>query len=285
MKFLFLLFLFPVYQVFSVPTTLRIEEKENYQFIESVRAKKFADREIDRLHQSIIKMLARMKEHETSGSLKNSAKYTANVPEEPEIVFKKDAEGKEYFSLFLSQAVSPEDYPVYHIINTRVYVYPSEDLKTLKKVILQFNRVNANLENPNFPVYVKEMRRIINNTPNFPEKQKTEGDLSAGIPKFQQENITDASLETQQNGDLVMEYYTDIDGKLAWVDEKPVTGSKPSLSGKILDEKLPVPYDIQNKIYLTYRDTLREIDSKIKRKLKIMDTNQRIIIRKMMEVN
>jgi len=152
-------------------------------------------------------------------------------------------------------------------------------------VILQFNRVNANLENPNFPVYVKEMRRIVNNTPSFPEKQKTEGDLSAGIPKFQQENITDSSLEAQQNGDILMEYYTDIDGKLAWVDEKPLTVSKPSLSGKILDEKLPVPYDIQKKIYLTYRDTLREVDSKIKRKLKIMDTNQRIIIRKMMEVN
>lgn len=285
MKFLFLLFLLPVYQVFSVPTTLRIEEKENYQFIESVRAKKFADREIDRLHQSIMKMLVRMREHETSGSLKNSAKYTSNVPEEPEVVFKKDSEGKEYFSLFLSQAVSPEDYPVYHIINTRVYVYPAEDFKSLKKVILQFNRVNANLENPNFPVYVKEMRRIVNNTPSFPEKQKTEGDLSAGIPKFQQENITDSSLEAQQNGDILMEYYTDIDGKLAWVDEKPLTVSKPSLSGKILDEKLPVPYDIQKKIYLTYRDTLREVDSKIKRKLKIMDTNQRIIIRKMMEVN
>lgn len=301
MKFLWTVLCFSFgLNLFSVPTTMKLEEKEYYQYVQKIRSRKFADREIDRLHQSLGTMIGKIQEHVSKGSVAQAARYNDHLPNEEEVLFFKDKEGKEYFTILLSQGITYEDYPTYHIYETRVYLYPSEDKKGLSKVIVQFNRVNTTGTD-----YVKEMRRIINLTPNSPGPPKVEGEKD--IPKFQEENITDPSIPADANDDLIIEFYTSNDfyldeqGKedrfkersleekqaryLIWTDKTPDTKTKVGLTRILGDEKELIPFEVQKKMYLTYRDILRELDSKIKSKLHLIELNRRRTIHKIMEFN
>ncbi|MCB1177530.1 MAG: hypothetical protein KDK36_08135 [Leptospiraceae bacterium] len=342
MKFLAILAIFSFGSLFAVPTTMKLEEKEYYRYIQTVRSKKFADREIDRLHYSIANTVGRIQEFVNQGSIADAARYNDHLPEEPVELFKKDKDGNIYFTMFLGQGLTYEDYPTYHLYNTRVYIYfspegesastpppskeessnPEDENKPeskpsnssskrlkykLTNVIVQFNRVNTT-----GTVYVKEMRRMINDTPNNPGPPKVEGEKDGDIPKFQEENITDPSIEADTNEDIKIEYYTSndlylddngkeipleqrlADGKterqkkryINWVDEEPKVDTVPGLERKLEgQEGDPLPFPVQKKIYLTYRNILRELNSKIKLKLHQIELNHRRTIHKIMEFN
>jgi hypothetical protein len=139
-------------EIFAVPTTLTLPEKEYFQYVQGLRTRKFSDREIDRLHFSLAKMLSEIKLHVETNTVKNAARYKSHTPEPEETLFLKDKDGKEFFTIFIGQGVSWEDYPTSNIYNTRVYIYPGDDKKSLAKVIVQYIKVNSNGNE-----YVKEM--------------------------------------------------------------------------------------------------------------------------------
>jgi hypothetical protein len=282
MRFLlFLLSLGMSISLFSKPTTITLPEKEYYQYIQSVRAKKFSDREIDRIHLSLAKMLERINQFKENGTIGKSSKYNSHLPDSEPIYFLKDKDGKDYFSLFIGQGVTHEDYPVSRIFNTKVYIYPSEDKKSLSKVIIQYVRVNTD-----GPVYVKEMRRIINDKPEIPGPPKLEGEKVEGdIPKFQEEITTDPTIAAKENNEILVEYYSGHDELLPWVEETPTPENKASITSKLYDEADLLPFDMQKKIYISYRDVLRELDSKIKKRLELIELDQRTTIRKIADFN
>jgi hypothetical protein len=304
MKFISSFLLFSLFfTLFAVPTTMKLEEKEYYQYVQKMRSRKFSDREIDRLHQSLGTMIGKIQDHVATGAVAQAARYNDHLPGDEDVLFWKDKEGKDYFVMNLSQGITYEDYPTYHVYETKAYLYPTEDKKGLAKVVVQFNRVNSTGTD-----YVKEMRRIINPTPNSPGPPKVEGEKVGGdVPKFQEENITDPSIQADENADLIVEFYTSNDfyldeqGKedrfkerapeekearyLLWTDKNPDTKTKVGLTRVLGDEKELMPYEVQKKIYLTYRDILRELDSKIKAKLHLIELNKRRTIHKIMEFN
>jgi hypothetical protein len=332
MKLFAVLVLFCAGSIFSVPTTMKLEEKEYYRYVQTVRSKKFADREIDRLHYSIANLVGRIQGYVNIGSIADAARYNEHLPEEPVELFQKDKDGNIYFTMFLGQGLTYEDYPTYHLYNTRVYIYftpdgessnpppakegestPAKTTDTnsgkfkLTKVIVQFNRVNTTGN-----AYVKEMRRMINETPNNPGPPKVEGEKQGDVPKFQEENVNDPSIEADANDDLKIEYYTSNDlylddtGKeipleqrmadgmaerqkkryINWVDSEAKIDTIPGLTRKLEgDSNGPLPFPVQRKIFLTYRGILRELDSKIKLKLHQIELNHRRTIHKLMEFN
>ncbi|MDX1957112.1 MAG: hypothetical protein SFU98_00975 [Leptospiraceae bacterium] len=282
---LIILLLLTSFSIFSLPTTRPLAEKEYYQYVQSVRAKNFADKELDRLHQSISNSLARMVETTSSGKAKNAARYNDVTPTVEPVYLQKDKDGKDYYTIELSQGVTGEDYPIYRIWDTRVYIYPGSDKKSLDKVMIQMNTVNTTIPNDNEPLYTKEMRKIINPTPKFAGPPKAEELYKNGVPLWQQENVTDPNIPAEDNSDIFVEFYSDQDTKLKWVDILPIADYKPGLTVKLLDQADMMPFDIQKKIYLTYRDTLREVDSKIKKKVRMIELNERRTLQKMTEFN
>ncbi|MCX8000415.1 MAG: hypothetical protein N3A69_15920, partial [Leptospiraceae bacterium] len=234
--------------------------------------------------------------------VRTAARYNDHIPTDEQVFFYKDKDGKEYFMINLGQGVTLEDYPNEYIYESRAYLYLSEDKKGLSKVIIQMNRVNSTGN-----IYVKEMRRIINPTPFSPGPPKIEGVKEFDHPKYQEENITDPSIPADENGDLYVEFYTSNDFYLddkgnedrfkertheeketryvVWTDKTPDTKTKPSLVRKLVDDSDIMPFELQKRLYLTYRDTLREIDSKIKAKLNLIELNNRRTIYKIMEFN
>ena len=260
---------------------LQLPEKEYYQYIQSVRAKKFSDREIDRIHLSLANLLEKIFQFRESGVVSKAARYNGHIPEEEKVYFFKDKEDKEFYALFIGQGITIEDYPTSRIFDTRIFIYPSEDKKTLQKVIIQFTRVNTE-----GPIYVKEMRRIVNETPESPGPPKLEGQKVEGdIPKFQEEITTDPNLAAKENDNLVIEYYSEHDGSIPWVEEKATTETKVSITSKLHDEKELLPFDVQKKVYITYRDVLRELDSKIRKQVSRLELEQRATIRKIVDFN
>ncbi|MCX8000209.1 MAG: hypothetical protein N3A69_14855, partial [Leptospiraceae bacterium] len=294
--------LFFGFELYSLPTTMTLEEKRYYEYVKKIRSRKFADREIDRLHQSIGIMIGKIQDHVASNKVRDAARYNDHIPTDEQIFFYKDKEGKDYFLINLSQGVTREDYPAEHVYETKAYLYLSEDRKGLSKVIIQMNRVNSTGN-----IYVKEMRRIINPTPFSPGPPKIEGVRELDYPKYQEENITDPSVSADDNGDIYVEFYTSNDFYLddkgnedrfkertpeeretryvVWTDKTPDTKTKPGLVRKLVDDSDIMPFDLQKKVYLTYRDTLREIDSKVKAKLHLIELNARRTIYKIMEFN
>jgi len=271
-----LAFLFLSVEVFSVPTTLTLPEKEYYQYVQGVRTRKFSDREIDRLHHSLAKMLEEIKGHVDSKTIKNAARYNNLLPIPEETLFLKDKEGKEYYSIFLGQGVSIEDFPTTEIFNKRVYLYPAEDKKSLTKVIVQFVKVNTHGRE-----YVKEMRRIVNTNPVAPGPPKVEGEkVNGDLPKNQEPYTTDPEIAPKDNGDLLVEYYSGHDSIHPWVQETPDAEATLSISQKLQDEKDLLPFPSQKKVYLAYRDILRELDSKIKNKLYNIDLDKKTTVKK-----
>ncbi len=289
-------------EIYALPTTIKLEEKQYYEYIKKIRSRKFADREIDRLHQSIGTMIGKIQGYVVGNKVRDAARYNDHIPSDEQTFFYKDKEGKEYFLLELSQGVTREDYPNEHVYETKAYLYLAEDKKGLSRVIIQMNRVNSSGN-----IYVKEMRRIINPTPFSPGPPKVEGEKELDHPKYQEENITDLSIPADENGDIYVEFYTSNDFYLddkgvedrfkdrspeeketryvVWTDKTPDTKTKPGLVRKLIDDTDIMPFDLQKKIYLTYRDILREIDSKVKSKLHLIELNNHRTIYKVMEFN
>lgn len=127
------------------------------------------------MHKSIAVNITRIKDLSDKNYLKNGYRYLQHEPVDESIISKTnfftDKENKPYFKLDLGQGVTNEDYPNRHIFDTKAYVYWNEDGKSLSKIIFQFTRVNTT-----GTTYVKEVRRIINPSPNSPEPIKLEGE-------------------------------------------------------------------------------------------------------------
>ena len=233
-------------------------------------------------------------------------------------LFFTDKDNKPYFRLDLGQGVTNEDYPNRHIFDTKAFVYVSEDGKSLSKIIFQFTRVNTTGR-----TYVKEVRRIINPTPNSPEPIKLEGEKVNDLKKLQEENALDDSAAPDTNNDLIVEYYSGHDKNLPveetkpelaennktepaksevketpkpkdpsykptdlpWVSESPDMANLASMSNRLNDPNELLPYSSQKHIADTYRIVLKVLNREIEKKVKAIELNQRSIIRKMTEIN
>ena len=294
-----------------------------------MRAKGFSDRILDRLHKSIAVNITRIKDLSDKNYLKNGYRYLQHEPVDESIISKNelfftDKENKPYFKLDLGQGVTNEDYPNRHIFDTKAYVYWNEDGKSLSKIIFQFTRVNTT-----GTTYVKEVRRIINPSPNSPEPIKLEGEKVNDVKKIQEENIVDESISPDTNNDIVIEYFSAHDKNLPkeeppklaenpqptktetdpanpnpkteqkeppkdpnykakdlpWVNVTPEMENLASMKNRLNDPNELLPYSSQKHIMDTYRVVLKVLNREIERKVKAIELNQRIIIKKMTEVN
>ncbi|MBP7283733.1 MAG: hypothetical protein KBA66_19250 [Leptospiraceae bacterium] len=327
--FISLLFLYSVC-LYAEPTTLRQEEKDELKYIDAMRAKGFSDRILDRLHKSIALNITRIKDLAEKNYLKNGYRYLQHEPVDESIISKNelfftDKENKLYFRLDLGQGVTNEDYPNRHIFDTKAFVYLNEDGKSLSKIIFQFTRVNTT-----GTTYVKEVRRIINPTPNSPEPIKLEGEKVNDVKKIQEENIVDESVASDTNNDIVIEYFSGHDKNLPleepklanettpsktpsdpsnpspkteakekepardpnykakdlpWINEKPEMANLASMKNRLNDPNELLPYSSQKHVMDTYRVVLKVLNREIERKVKAIELNQRIIIKKMTEIN
>lgn len=337
MKTFIALFVVAASLLFAEPTTIRQEEKDQLKFIDAVRAHGFADRILDRLHKSIALNITRIKELADKNYLKNGYRYLQHEPIDESIISKnelffKDKDNKPYLKLDLGQGVTYEDYPNRHIYDTKAFVYLNDDGKSLSKIIFQFSRVNYT-----GTTYVKELRRIINPTPNSPEPLKREGEKVNDVKKIQEENILNESVEPDTNSDIIIEYYSGHDKNLPvmeepklvaketssapadnkakpdpktettpqvkessskpprdpsykpkdlpWVNDSPDMPNLASMYNRLNDPNELLPYDSQKHIYDTYRVVLKVLNREIERKVKAIELNQRIIIKKMTEIN
>jgi len=323
MKLFITLFILHSALLFAEPTTLRQEEKDEQKNIEAIRARGFSDRILDRLHKSIANNISRIKNLGDKNYLKNGYRYLQHEPVDESIINKNelfftDKDNKPYFRLDLGQGVTNEDYPNKHIFDTKAFVYVSEDGKSLSKIIFQFTRVNTTGK-----TYVKEVRRIINPTPNSPEPIKLEGEKVNDLKKLQEENTLDESVAPDTNNDLIVEYYSGHDknlpteetkpelastnkpdpakseaketpkpkdtsykpADLPWVNESPDMANLASISNRLNDPNELLPYSSQKHIADTYRIVLKVLNKEIEKKVKSIELNQRSIIRKMTEIN
>ncbi len=334
MKLFIALLLVSAINLFAERTTLRQEEIDELKYIDAVRTHGFADRILDRLHKSVALNITRIKELADKNYLKNGYRYLQHEPVDESIISKNqlffiDKENKPYLKLDLGQGVTYEDYPNRHIFDTKAFVYVSDDGKSLSKIIFQFTRVNYTGTK-----YVKEVRRIINPSPNSPEPMKREGEKVNDVKKIQEENIVDDSVAPDTNSDIVIEYYsghdkdlpaleepklsnsTQADNKnkpeaktesgtpqvkesssskprdpsykakdLPWVNETPDMANLASMNNRLNDPNELLPYASQKHVYDTYRVVLKVLNREIERKVKAIELNQRIIIKKMTEIN
>lgn len=334
MKLFIALLLVSAANLFAERTTLRQEEIDELKYIDAIRTHGFADRILDRLHKSLAINITRIKELADKNYLKNGYRYLQHEPVDESIISKNqlfftDKENKSYLKLDLGQGVTYEDYPNRHIYDTKAFVYVSDDGKSLSKIIFQFTRVNYTGTK-----YVKEVRRIINPSPNSPEPMKREGEKINDVKKIQEENIVDDSVAPDTNSDIVIEYYsghekdlpaleepklsnsTQADNKskpeaktesgtpqvkespnskprdpsykakdLPWVNETPDMANLASMNNRLNDPNELLPYTSQKHVYDTYRVVLKVLNREIERKVKAIELNQRIIIKKMTEIN
>ena len=227
MKFFIAILLVSALGIFAEPTTPKQSEIDELKYIDAIRTHGFADRILDRLHNSIALNVTRIKTLADQNYLKNGYRYVQHEPIDESIInknelFFKDKDNKPYLKLDLGQGVTYEDYPNRHIYDTKAFVYVSEDGKSLSKIIFQFSKVNYT-----GTTYVKEVRRIINPTPYTTEPVKREGEKENGSKKIQEENITDDNVAPDTNNDIVIEYYSGHDKNLPAL-EAPKLAPTPS---------------------------------------------------------
>lgn len=142
---------------------LTMEEKEELKQIETVRKSGFTDIEIDNLHASIAGNILKINGLLGNETYKKALRY---IEDEPRVASKflfQDKENKQYLELDLGLGQSFADYPKTYLYQSRIYIYPGTDGQSLEKIILQFKRTNAKGE-----VFIREMRRLVNNSPKGP---------------------------------------------------------------------------------------------------------------------
>ncbi|MCB1156855.1 MAG: hypothetical protein H7A25_24810 [Leptospiraceae bacterium] len=273
------------------PTTLQKSEKHELRYIESRRTEGFGDREIDRLHTSIASILAKTKVFLDKGFYEKSKLYMDSEPVEGHMVyladtenmmyydksiFFKDGEGKPYVVIDLGQGLSWNDYPTSFTYESKAFVYPSDDFKSLAKVIMQFKRTNAD----KVP-HIREMRRLVNETAVSASPVQFEGEEDKNLPKVQEENVVDTKAKKDNNADIRLEYYTSNDGVNFWPD-KPDIQQKPGMVAKLHDLEDVLSYDNQKNMFDNYKTSLQKIEKTLKKRLYIMELNKRGTNRKML---
>lgn len=268
------------------PTTLKYKEKEYIKHIEKERENGFADREIDRLHASISSVIERTKAFVDGGFYEKTKLYMAdeavdghqvflandkNLMDYDSSIFFKDSEGKTYLVIDLGQGLSYNDWPSsLPVYETKAYIYPSEDFKSLSKVIFQYKRVNSLGTR-----HVREMRRIINPSPVISQPMKLEGlKVKGDLPKLQEELVVEDNVTADINNDIVLEYYTSNDGVNVWPDY-PIIPQKPALISKLNDPNDLLDFRVQKRLVDQYRGDLKKVYKSLAHRFHIMELNKR----------
>ncbi|MEM7179509.1 MAG: hypothetical protein AAF518_01245 [Spirochaetota bacterium] len=300
----------------AAPTTLTDKQKKELLHKQFLRKKGFSDRGIDRLHDSIAYSLNQIKVFVVDKKFyEKSRKYNADLPADAYTnlndkaiadkpadshasymaddknllsfktdIFLKDKEGKNYISIDLGQGVSLNEHPnAHYTYETKAYIYPADDYKTLSKVILQFKRVNATGSTSTGADlrHVREMRRVINNTPAAPGPPKRDGDQVDLLPKMQQERFVNASHKGDSNADIELELYSVVDKTPKWPD-LPVIDAKPVIKTKLHSKDDLLDYAIQKELITNYKKAMIDTDLYLKKLYRIMELNKRSTNRKML---
>ena len=241
------------------PRFKSFKEMETERQIESERKAGFADIEIDNLHRSIADSIRGIRRLVDLGVDKQATLYLPEIPATEVDIFKQDKDGKTYIEFDLPQGQSFVDWPKVYIYNGIGFIYPSEDYSKIEKIILMFRRVNAD----GF-VYIKEMRRLINPSPNF---------------YFSRE---DGTTEIDSNSDIILEYYQSFTSNTIWPDS-PHQPFEPNVTMVLNKEDAPLPYEKQKLIMSQYKKILRTVDKSMVRKLRGLELDQRRMVTKMLD--
>lgn len=255
-----LLTIFFALSVYSQRSNFKsFKEMETEKQIESERKAGFADIEIDNLHESISQSIQGIKRMVDLGVDRQAAIYLPEIPATEVDIFKLDKEGKTYIEVNLPQGQSFVDWPRVYIYNGIGFIYPSEDFSKLDKIIFMFRRVNAD----GF-VYIKEMRRLINPSPNFSVRRE------------------DGTSEIDSNSDIILEYYQSFSSNTIWPD-LPHQPFEPNVVMVLNKEDAPLPYEKQKLIMNQYKKILRTINRDLALKLRGLELDQRRMITKMLD--
>ncbi|EKO62613.1 hypothetical protein LEP1GSC082_4555 [Leptospira kirschneri str. H2] len=238
---------------------LTLEEKEELRQIETVRKGGFTDIEVDNLHASIAGNILKINNLLGNETYKKALRYIEDEPREAAKFLFQDKENKQYLQLDLGLGQSFADYPKTYLYQSKIYIYPGTDGKSLEKIILQFKRTNAKGE-----VFIREMRRLINNSPKG--------------PTF----LGDGKRTSNNNSEILLEFFSSHDTDFLWPDDpiQPVTAS---VTTKLNDAANPLPYNKQKQIILQYKRYLRKVDKMVSLKLHTMELDQKMMISKMLE--
>ncbi|EKS07008.1 hypothetical protein LEP1GSC175_3186 [Leptospira santarosai str. HAI821] len=238
---------------------LTLEEKEELKQIETVRKGGFTDIEVDNLHASIAGNILRINNLLANETYKKALRYIEDEPREAAKFLFQDKENKQYLELDLGLGQSFADYPKTYLYQSRIYIYPATDGQSLDKIILQFKRTNAKGE-----VFIREMRRLINNSPKG--------------PTF----LGDGKRVPNNNSEILLEFFSSHDTDFLWPDN-PIQPVPASVTTKLHDSANPLPYNKQRQIILQYKRYLRKVDKMVALKLHAMELDQKIMISKMLE--
>jgi len=257
MRILLLLFIFPLV---LLGFDQDMEQERNEKMIQAFRESGFGDNEIDLLHASIAANMKAIQGFTDKGLDKENARYLGDFPKEnlPEL-YKKDSAGKTYLDIELDQGESYASYPTRFLYNGRVYLYLNADLSGVEKVIIQYKRINSNGN-----VFIREMRRIVNNSPGKSTLDEN------------------GNLVADKNDDITLEYYSSYDKPNDWPDV-PVIESKPAKTFVLNEKENPVPFFKQKRILEKYRQALRFVESEVARKYQALETDRKRMISKMMD--
>lgn len=241
------------------PTTLTFKERETLKQIEAQRMAGFSDIEIDTLHESIAKNIQGIRKMVELGVDKQAALYLPDMPATEANIFQEDKDSKVYVQFALPQGQSYVDWPKVYLYDGVGFIYPSEDFSKIDKIVLMFRRVNAD----GF-VYIKEMRRLINPSPNFSAPNE------------------DGTTQVDSNSDIKLEYYQSFTSNTIWPD-KPNQPYDPDVVMELNTENDPMPYEKQKLIMRQYKKILRKVDKEMAQKYRGLELDQRRMVTKMLD--
>ncbi|MCC5814427.1 MAG: hypothetical protein JJT78_06700 [Leptospira sp.] len=241
------------------PTVLTFKERETAKQIEAQRKAGFGDIEIDTLHESIAKNIQGIRKMVELGVDKQAALYLPDLPATEANIFKEDKDGKVYVQFVLPQGQSYVDWPKIYLYDGVGFIYPSEDFSKIDKIVLMFRRVNAE----GF-VYIKEMRRLINPSPNFSASNE------------------DGTSQIDSNSDIKLEYYQSFTSNTIWPD-KPNQPFEPDVVMELNTENDPLPYEKQKLIMRQYKKILRKVDKEMAIKYRGLELDQKRMVSKMLD--
>lgn len=279
----YLMIVFSVFISFSSlltsPTTVTTEERNFIERTKKIRNVGFRDREIDRLHAMIAREIKQIRTYVDKKYVFESARYYYYVPKEEKKYFHSDKEGT-YLEIDLGSGTSFSDYPNSALYKVKAFIYTSEDGESLKKIILQYKRANG-IDG----IYVREIRRIINPSPNYPGPPKLEGEKENGLRKVQEDRVVDAGVDADDNNDIMIEYYTTHDGNAPWVDTPAIVNATPKLTYKLNDPERLLPITIQREIMNKYKNELHRLRNKLKQERKIVEISFKTMTQKLLPID
>lgn len=245
--------------LYAVTEVVTLEEQQRKEQIEAARKSGFADIEINNLHSSIAKNINEIVKLLNDNVDKKTSRYVGKVPEEPKPFMLTDAEGKKFLEFDLGLGESYANYPETYLYYSKAFIYPGEGSDSLGRIIMQFKRTNSR-----GTIFVREMRRLINDTPK-------------GV-----EVAADGKRVPDDNSDIQLQYFSSYDTNTLWPDT-PTLQQQPSVSFPLNDPKNPLPYEKQKLIIYEYKKLLRKIDKIVAGRLNSLVLDEKRLVSKMLE--